>query len=614
MLRGCDILCLSSIDWDFIWQGHQEIMSTLSTQGNRVLFVENTGVRSPTLRDLPRLKRRLLNWWSSTKGFRQVQGSLFVYSPILLPFPYSRIARWVNRPLLLHALHRWMNATGFRRPMLWTFLPTPLTLDVIRELEPELTVYYCIDDLASSSRGAKRINRSEARLFSMADLVFVTSEKLRARAARFTDRIRLFPFGVDFERFEAIRHRADEVPQEVRALARPVVGYVGGLHQWIDQELLVSVASRMPHASFVLIGPAQTDVSPLTRSPNIHLLGPRPHEELPRYTKGFDIGIVPYRLNEYTAHVYPTKLNEYLAMGLPVVATPLPEIERFNAEHGPVVTVAQGPDGFLRAIQGILAAPPAPEARQRRIEVARQNSWSTRIARMSELIEEELATRQVTREHWQDSLRRLYRQARRRLVRAVVAVGMAYLVVFQSPLVWWIAEPLRLAAPERPVDAIVVFAGGVGESGKAGGGYQERTKHAVDLHHRGLAPSLIFSSGYTLVFQEAEIMQELAAAHGVPPSAIILEQRAATTYENVRFVAEILEERGWSSVLLVTSPYHMRRALLTWRATAPQIQVIPAPVPESRFYLHRRGANLEQIHGLLHEYLGILYYWWKGWI
>jgi len=45
--RRQDVVCLSSIDWDFIWQGHQEIMSTLAAQGHRVLFIENTGVRRP---------------------------------------------------------------------------------------------------------------------------------------------------------------------------------------------------------------------------------------------------------------------------------------------------------------------------------------------------------------------------------------------------------------------------------------------------------------------------------------------------------------------------------------------------------------------------------------
>ena len=85
-----DILCISSIDWDFIWQGHQEIMSTLAAQGHRVLFLENTGVRAPQVRDLPRVRQRVRNWWKGTKGFREERPNLFVYSPLVLPMPYSR--------------------------------------------------------------------------------------------------------------------------------------------------------------------------------------------------------------------------------------------------------------------------------------------------------------------------------------------------------------------------------------------------------------------------------------------------------------------------------------------------------------------------------------------
>ena len=85
MARRPDILCISSIDWDFIWQGHQEIMSRLAGDGHRVLFIENTGVRSPRLSDLPRLRQRLRNWRRGTKGFRQERPNLFVHSPMVLP-------------------------------------------------------------------------------------------------------------------------------------------------------------------------------------------------------------------------------------------------------------------------------------------------------------------------------------------------------------------------------------------------------------------------------------------------------------------------------------------------------------------------------------------------
>jgi uncharacterized SAM-binding protein YcdF (DUF218 family)/glycosyltransferase involved in cell wall biosynthesis len=613
MQRLPDVLCISSIDWDFIWQGHQEIMSTLAAQGHRVLFVENTGVRAPNVRDLPRVRQRVRNWWRGTKGFREERPNLFVYSPLLLPLPYSRPALWINRFLLMRALRRWMRATGFYRPIAWTFLPTPLALDLLRELDPQLTIYYCIDDLASSSRSARRIVPTEQRLFRTADLVFVTSEKLRRRAAQFSERVHLFPFGVNFERFDRVRVSTEPPPADLTSMARPIVGYVGGLHQWVDQPLIAAVASRLPDVSFALIGPLQTDVSELERCANITMLGQRPHPELPRYVKGFDVGIVPYRVTEYTANVYPTKLNEYLVMGIPVVATDLPEIHRFNADHGQIVSVAGDADAFAAAIREALRAPAGAEI-DRRVAVAHTNSWRNRIAAMQSLIDGGIEKRATTDQRWDETLRRVYRRTRTRIAQAVIGLAAVYLILFHTNLAWWVAGPLYREAAPVAADAIVVFAGGVGESGKAGGGAQERLARAVSLYKSGYAPNLILSSGYVYSFKEAEVMRAFALDQGVPSAAIVLEQRAANTYQNVTFVDEILRERHWTRVLLVSSPYHMRRAMMVWRKVAPEVTVVPTPATESQFYEHSRGATLDQLRGILQEYLAILGYWRRGWV
>jgi len=233
---------------------------------------------------------------------------------------------------------------------------------------------------------------------------------------------------------------------------------------------------------------------------------------------------------------------------------------------------------------------------------------------MSALIEEQLAPRRAASVSWEASLRRLYRRARRRVLRTIIGLAAAYLILFHSPVPWWMAAPLKVVEPPRSADVIVVFAGGVGESGKAGGGYQERVKQAVDLYQQGLAQRMIFSSGYTFVFHETEVMKKLAMALGVPAEAILLETGAANTYENVVLVDRMLDAHQWRSILLVSSPYHMQRALLTWRKAAPEVTVIPTPVPKSQFYTHRLGASLEQIRGILHEYFAIAAYWWRGWI
>ena len=613
MLHDRNILCISSIDWSENWQIHQELMTRLAGQGNRVLYIENTGVRSPGVADISRIRRRLWNWWHSNKGFREERKNLFLYSPLFLPFPYSRVAGWINRVLLFRALKRWMQATGFTRPIVWTFLPTPLARSIIAQVSPEAVIYYCADDFSSSSDAARRISGSEAQLIREADLVFTTSERLRERAAALGGRVHLFPAGVNFDAFARVRGGTDPVPEDLARLTRPIIGYVGALHQWLDQALIAKVAARLPDVSFALVGPAASDVSKLREFSNVHLLGERPHAQVPQYVKGFDVGLVPYRISAYTDSVYPVKLNEYLAMGIPVVATDLPEIRRFNAEHGDVIAVAPDAEDFAAAISAALM-PVSEKVVERRIDVARRNSWTERVASMTTLIEEVLAEKQARGDLWDQRFTRMYRLARRRTTQAVVAALVAYLLVFQTPLVWWLASPLKISAPPQPSDAIVVFAGGVGESGQAGGGYQERVAAAVDLYKAGHASHIVLSSGFRFVFQEAEVMKDLAVANGVPAGAIVLEEAAKNTQENVTFTDAILRQRGWNRILLVSSPYHMKRAMLTWRRSAPDRSVIPTPVAQSLFYLHGRGASLDQIRGIAHEYAAIVAYWWRGWI
>lgn len=389
---GETILCLSSIDWDFNWQGHQEIMSRLADDGNRVLFVENTGVRAPTARDLPRLRQRVRNWWHDTGLGRSGRSALVVHAPLLLPFPYSRLALGLNRRILMRTIRSWLREARCPHPVVWTFLPTPLARSLICDVAPELTVYYCADDFPGSSQSARRVGPSEEALFGSADLVFVTTETLRQRAMRFRAEAYVFPFGVSFAEFEPVRWSKPPAPADVSGFPRPLVGFVGGVNQKMDQALVADVATRMPEASFVFIGPLEDDARALRQCRNVHLLGARSHQDVPGYLRTFDVAIIPYHRSGFTDHVYPAKLNEYLAMGLPVVATGLEQVHRFNARYGPVVRIADGARAFTAAIrEAVVDSSPAEAAR--RVDVARGNSWEARVAEMFRLVAAELARR-----------------------------------------------------------------------------------------------------------------------------------------------------------------------------------------------------------------------------
>lgn len=109
-------------------------------------------------------------------------------------------------------------------------------------------------------------------------------------------------------------------------------------------------------------------------------------------------------------------------------------------------------------------------------------------------------------------------------------------------------------------------------------------------------------------------MRDLAVSLGVPQSAIVLEPDGTNTYEYVRNTHNLLNEGNWRRILLVSSPYHMRRAQLVWVSQAPEVTVVPTPVANSQFYTHGRGASFTQLQGLVREYLAIVYYRAKGWL
>lgn len=621
-MKGSEnIICISSIDWDFIWQGHQEIMAAFAKNGDRVLFIENTGVRVPGIRDSARLKKRLLNWLKGIKGFREVSESLYVYSPLLLPFPYSRLARWINKNFLLGSLRKWARVMNFRDAIVWTFLPTGTALDIIDEFDCKCLVYYCIADFYKLTN-TERVQQTENALIRKADIIFAQGKSLEEKCRKFNANIYIFPFGVNINIFDAAKNNLSRSNyQDIGEIKKPVIGYIGGIHRHIDFELLRYIARSNPDWSIVLIGPIQADVASLKEMPNIFFLGQKDFRVLPWYIKEFDVCIIPYLKSEYTDTVYPTKLNEYHMLGKPVVATALPEIVAFNQENENLVLLAETKEEFIRQVKNALEEKEVNLVNQR-VESAKRHSWDVRIAEMSNLIEEVIQKKKIMGyPDWQKRFRQLYRVARRKFLKVTFSFAVLWLLVFYTPLVWYAAEPLKIVDRPQKADAIVVFAGGVGESGKAGQGYEERVDYAVKLYRQGYAPHLIFSSGTQFVFNEADVMKSLAVSLGVPIEMIILEDKAANTYQNVKFTKEILDKRNWKKVLLISSPYHMGRVSLVVKKIAPQITFIYTP-SESHFYSHEtqtkniisRSINLNQIKGIAHEYFGIFYYWLKGYI
>src|SRR5260370_8318902 len=125
MLSGQDFIIISSVEWNFLWQGPQEIAARLARAGNRVLYIENTGVRSPKWEDARRVRQRVTRWAGAAvrSGVRQIEPNLFVCSPLVMP-PFG--APWqktLNRRGLLKAIAQAPSSLPLPDPCLCSFLP-----------------------------------------------------------------------------------------------------------------------------------------------------------------------------------------------------------------------------------------------------------------------------------------------------------------------------------------------------------------------------------------------------------------------------------------------------------------------------------------------------------
>ena len=492
-------------------------------------------------------------------------------------------------------------------------MPTPLAQALIKDVDSALVVYYCVDNMSGSSPDVQQLVPWENILFREADLVFVTSEAIRERAEKHAEHVYSFPSGVDFSKFAAaLEHTI--IPDDLAEFPRPIIGYVGALSGVLDQNLLLEMATQMPNATFALVGPSFADMSALKSAPNIKLLGARDHNEIPGYVKGFDVALIPYLKTPFTDSVYSCKLNEYLAIGVPVVSTNLREVRAFSARYPDTVAIGQDTSDFIVKVKHALddQSIRSQSLTERRIGVAKENTWEKRFEGIVEVIDRHLYLKSQNEVSWKESLTKYYRRSFIRMVRTIAIICAFYLLVFNTPLFWFIGDQLVVRHLPRKVDAIVVFSGN-GETTYRNDSYQRRALDAVRFYKQGYAPSIFLSSGKEQDLSEVDVIKLYLIDKGVDASAIhVLDKYPKSTYENVVMVNRQLSQKGVHSILFLTSPYHGRRALWTWRKQAPGIAVYTPAVVDTPAASPQWSASVDQIRIITYEYAAIAYNWMQG--
>jgi glycosyltransferase involved in cell wall biosynthesis/GT2 family glycosyltransferase len=334
---GAGLVVCSLEAWDEVWRRNQFLVRELlrADPDRRVLFVEPAFDVVHELRRggdrRPALGLRPLDADGRVVRFEPSK----IWPRLLGPFA----DRSLRRQIVAAAA-----ALGFDRPDLWVNDPSYAPLV---DATGWPATYDITDDWTKAggpARVRERVARREARLLDGCGSVVVCSPDLADARRGARPDLELIPNAVDVDHFTRPRSRPNDLPPG------PVGLYVGTLHDdRLDLDLVVDLASALPELHVTLVGP--DSLSPSTHAvlgacPNVHLLGPRPYDDVPAYLQHADVVIVPHLRTEFTESLDPIKAYECVAVGRPTVATP---VAGFRDLGSPVVC-AEGP-AFVAAVR-----------------------------------------------------------------------------------------------------------------------------------------------------------------------------------------------------------------------------------------------------------------------
>ncbi len=200
-------------------------------------------------------------------------------------------------------------------------------------------IYEYIDEISTEISGSLPdyiYTRHGNIIKNKENFVLVTADKLMDDVKKLREmyKVAMISNAVDYNHWQ----KSVDVPpkriKDIINIGNPIIGYFGALAKWLDYELIKEIAKKRPNYEIVLIGFLYDDSfkeSNIEYIENVHYLGVIDYNNLPLYGKQFDVGIIPFLLNDITESTNPVKLFEYMALNVPIVTTNLRECKKYKS-------------------------------------------------------------------------------------------------------------------------------------------------------------------------------------------------------------------------------------------------------------------------------------------
>ena len=360
-----DVVFFPAIDWGFRFQRPQHLARELGAKGYRVFYISTVPLISAT-------KKGYLVQGAPEPGVVLIQLSSGSYQA---PDFYRDKSTKEEQAGIQKSYEALRQNFMIDNPIL--IIQQPFWWPIVSSLKAQKTIYDCIDlHTGFHDEPNHYLMKCEQKLVNSVDEVVVTSETLAESFQSVRD-CHLIRNGCEFDRFsKAVRSRFS---------SHPIIGYVGAVSEWFDGELLCYIAKERPNWQFNIYGAIiGADISAARALPNVNFFGEISYETVPDVIANFDVCIIPFKLNSLTMATNPVKVYEYLAVGLPVVATKMPELD--GLEHIDVFC-SDSANKFSSDIEHSLSIFDSPDRIVIRKNWARKNDWSKRAKAFNSLMQ-----------------------------------------------------------------------------------------------------------------------------------------------------------------------------------------------------------------------------------
>jgi len=337
MSRISCILYPPTVDYDYLLQRPQQLMKSFS------------GLQIPSY-------YMNINLFNSPKGIKQINPYFYLFNQVDIK-PYLKNIK----------------------PVIYFTLPDHI--NSINQYNPSLVVFDSVDE---PSEEFEPWSHHYHRAVQLADVVLATSDKLYKMAANVNPNTHLVPNGCDYDYFSRASYKDMAIPEDMKNIKGPVIGFMGAIATWCDLRLVDRLAVNFPHCSIVMIGPFY-NVTAVPQRPNIYWLGLKSYQQLAAYVQKFDVGIIPFRISSMVESINPIKMWEYMASGIPIVTTAIPEARKYHD----LVLCSENEEEFMQNIKLALNND-SSERKNQRMALAQQNSWIIRAQQIVQIIEDRL--------------------------------------------------------------------------------------------------------------------------------------------------------------------------------------------------------------------------------